>query len=328
MTLPNPTPRSTTPVSPYSRPDVIPIRGNTPPSVPVTRPRVRSVPVERRPWRVLLVPPTPGAPTRAFDVARWQARLVVSGLFLLVLVAAGGVTALLQALDGPDVIATNTELLDTRTRLTAVEDSLAQVRSMLAGAQDEASAEVVAPVIAAKTKPAAKSRPLLSRLRDIVTDGDESGAAPTTGISADGLPVVGLITSQFSAEGRRHPLLHIMRPHKGVDVYAVRGTRITAPAAGRVTFVGRRFALGLLIEIEHADGVKTRYAHCRTAVVKVGQSVVRGTPIGTVGSSGLTTGPHLHYEIMVNDEQVNPVGFKFGQSADSTSGGGAPTQPD
>ena len=285
------------------------------------------MPVHRRPWRVLLVPPTPGAPTRTFDVARWQARLVASLLFVLMLVAGGAVTALLQALDGPDVVATNAELAEARTRLTTVQDSLAQMRSLLADGQDEPTAAGGAR--AARETPVPASRPLLSRLRDIVSDGDESGAVPSAGISADGLPVVGLVTSQFSLEGRRHPLLHITRPHKGVDVYAVRGTHITAPAAGTVTFVGRKFALGLLIEIEHAGGVKTRYAHCRTAVVKVGQSVVRGSWIGTVGSTGLTTGPHLHYEIMVNDEQVNPVGFRFGSVADSAAvpAGVAPLQP-
>lgn len=245
------------------------------------------------------------------------------------LVAAGAVTALLGALDGPDIVATSAAVTKMHARLTAVEDSLVLLRSALADAQDDAG-DSSAVAVASSAKAAPKSRPLLARLRDIVTtDGDEAGAVATSGISADGLPVIGMISSSFSA-GRRHPVLHIIRPHLGVDVSAPRGTRITAPAAGTVTFVGRKFALGLLIEIEHPNGVVTRYAHCRSATVKAGQAVVRGTALGTVGSSGLTTGPHLHYEVMVNGQQVDPVGYRF-VAADTgvapVQGGVAPLQP-
>ncbi|MDB4917531.1 MAG: putative Peptidase [Gemmatimonadetes bacterium] len=324
MTHPSPTPRN----APAPRPDIIPIR-LTPPSVPV-RKRARSVPVEQRPWRVLLVPPTPGAQTRAFDVARWQARLVVIALSALMLVAAGSVTALLEAVDGPDVVATGAELAAMRGRLTVVEDSLTQLRATLTDGQDESSdVTPAAPLAVARVKTVSKPRALLARLRDIVaTDGDEVGASPAgAGISADGLPVVGLISSTFST-GRRHPVLHIIRPHRGIDVSAARGTHITAPAAGKVISAGRRFALGLLVEIEHPNGVITRYAHCRTALVKVGQTVARGTLIGTVGSSGLTTGPHLHYEILVNGEQVDPIGFKFGAATpDSANASGVAPLP-
>ena len=88
---------------------------------------------------------------------------------------------------------------------------------------------------------------------------------------------------------------------------------MSAPAAGRVTYVGRYFALGLTVEIAHSNGVSTRYAHLRSALVTVGQEVPRGAAIATVGSSGLTTGPHLHYEVSVNGRQVNPVRFRLPQ---------------
>ena len=122
MSLSKATPRSVTPIVPtagFSAPmvtGVIPIRGTTPPSPAqavtapdalTRRPRVRSVPVEQRPWRVLLVPPTPGARTRAFDLARWQARLILSAVVVLLLIAAGAVTTVIVALDSPDLLATS-----------------------------------------------------------------------------------------------------------------------------------------------------------------------------------------------------------------------------
>jgi murein DD-endopeptidase MepM/ murein hydrolase activator NlpD len=137
------------------------------------------------------------------------------------------------------------------------------------------------------------------------------------------LPVIGAIASRFS-RARRHPLLHVIRPHLGIDVAARRGTQITAPAPGRVTFVGRKFGFGLVVEIDHGNGVLTRYAHCGTALVGEGARVQRGVPIATVGTSGLSTGPHLHYEVLVNGRQVDPLRYKILQPAADTV---APTTP-
>ena len=138
--------------------------------------------------------------------------------------------------------------------------------------------------------------------------------------------MIGAIMSGFS-NARRHPILHILRPHLGIDIAAVRGTRVAAPAAGRVTYVGRKFAYGLTVEIEHADGITTRYAHLRTALVRAGQPVVRGGAIATVGSSGLTSGPHLHYEVAINGQQVDPLRFRMPQLSDSTSLSASPPAP-
>jgi murein DD-endopeptidase MepM/ murein hydrolase activator NlpD len=137
------------------------------------------------------------------------------------------------------------------------------------------------------------------------------------------LPVIGAIASRFS-RARRHPLLHVIRPHLGIDVAARRGTQITAPAPGRVTFVGRKFGFGLVVEIDHGNRVVTRYAHCGTALVSEGTRVQRGMPIATVGTSGLSTGPHLHYEVLVNGRQVDPLRYKILQPATDTV---APTAP-
>jgi murein DD-endopeptidase MepM/ murein hydrolase activator NlpD len=193
--------------------------------------------------------------------------------------------------------APSAELASLRGRLLAVEDSLSLARAALADAENLVNGP---------------------RRRGLYG----SSVSGLAALSAEGLPVDGPIASGFS-NARRHPLLHIIRPHLGVDITAPRGTRIAAPAAGRVTFVGWKLSLGLSIEIQHADGVMTRYAHCRLALVRVGDRVTRGQMIATVGSSGLTTGPHLHYEVWVRDHPVDPLLFRLARTADTAAVSGA-----
>lgn len=270
-------------------------------------PLPKSIPVEQRPWRILLVPPTPGAQTRALNLSRWQRRLLIGGLTALVVIAVGAVTTLVVGVSSPDLFAPSADLASIRGRLTAVEDSLSQARALLADAEDLAQG----PRSIRSLTPDARRRMLYG-----------VDAPSMAGLSSEGLPVSGTITSDFSSS-RRHPLLGIIRPHLGVDIMAPRGSRISAPAAGRVSFVGYRFSLGLLVEIEHPNGVMTRYAHCRTTLVSVGDRVARGTMIATVGTSGLTTGPHLHYEVWTHGNAVDPLRFRLPQTADSAAESGA-----
>lgn len=122
------------------------------------------------------------------------------------------------------------------------------------------------------------------------------------------MPTEGFLTSHF-AQVRYHPILHYNRPHEGIDITAPYGTPIIAPAAGRVVRVGWEAGYGLAVEIDHGYGVRTRYAHqSRTAVV-VGQTLKRGDRIGYVGSTGLSTGPHLHYEVVIEGRPTDPLKF-------------------
>ena len=125
------------------------------------------------------------------------------------------------------------------------------------------------------------------------------------------MPLAGRITSWFS-RSRLHPILRVWRPHRGIDVAAAAGTRIVAPATATVASVGRRFGFGLVVELVHSGGVVTSYAHCRTALVKRGDRVVMGQAIATVGSTGLATSPHLHFEVLVKGRAVDPVQFLAG----------------
>jgi murein DD-endopeptidase MepM/ murein hydrolase activator NlpD len=121
-------------------------------------------------------------------------------------------------------------------------------------------------------------------------------------------PTRGYVSSVFS-NARWHPSLHVPRPHTGIDIVAPTGTPVVASAHGRVSTVGHQGEYGLMIEIDHGYGTTTRYAHLSRARVRVGQSVQRGDTIGNVGQSGLATGPHLHYEVLINGQAANPRRF-------------------
>lgn len=122
------------------------------------------------------------------------------------------------------------------------------------------------------------------------------------------MPTAGWLTSQFS-RSRKHPILHISRPHEGIDVTAPMGAPIIAPASGVVTKVARETGYGNVLEIDHGNGIVTRYAHCSRIDVRQGQRVTRGQRIAAVGKTGLSTGPHLHYEIHVNGKVVDPLTY-------------------
>src|SRR2546430_15267968 len=102
---------------------------------------------------------------------------------------------------------------------------------------------------------------------------------------------------------RVHPILHLARPHEGIDVTAKAGAEIEAPAAGIVTDVKWEEGYGNMLTLDHGGGVVTRYAHCSTILVARGKRVKRGDVIAKVGSTGLSTGPHLHYEVWRSGER-------------------------
>ncbi|MEM8758957.1 MAG: peptidoglycan DD-metalloendopeptidase family protein [Pseudomonadota bacterium] len=123
------------------------------------------------------------------------------------------------------------------------------------------------------------------------------------------LPVRGgRLTSAFGP--RRDPFhRRKVSMHQGIDIAAPHGTPIFATAEGIVTFVGRQRGYGIVVEIRHAFGFETLYAHLSKARVKLGQRVERGTRVGDMGSTGRSTGNHLHYEVRINSKAVNPMKF-------------------
>lgn len=122
------------------------------------------------------------------------------------------------------------------------------------------------------------------------------------------LPASGLVSSSFS-DNRLHPLLAINRPHHGVDIHAPHGTPIVAAADGRVVFSGWKVGYGNTIEIQHEFGFVTLYAHASVLLVGRGQQVEQGEVVAEIGSTGLVTAPHLHYEVRLNGRPVDPENY-------------------
>ena len=114
---------------------------------------------------------------------------------------------------------------------------------------------------------------------------------------------------------RFHPLLGFSRLHKGIDIGAAWGTPIHAPADGTIAFAGRAGGYGNLIKMSHGSGVQTVYGHLSRFATHGGERVSRGQVIGYTGNSGLSTGPHLHWEVIKNGQAVNPRSFAFSNVA-------------
>lgn len=141
----------------------------------------------------------------------------------------------------------------------------------------------------------------------------DSGAAPAGWLEADGkferrgffaMPVPGRVTSSFGI--RMHPLLGFMRMHKGLDIGAPYGSPIRAAIDGVVQFAGRNAGYGNFVKLAHSGGLASGYGHMSRIAVRPGMRVKRGQVIGYVGSTGLSTGPHLHWEVWRNGLAVNP----------------------
>lgn len=122
------------------------------------------------------------------------------------------------------------------------------------------------------------------------------------------MPTAGWLSSAFSGM-REHPILHISRPHEGIDVTAPMGAPIQSPAGGVVINAGWESGYGNVIEIDHGFGIRTKFAHCSKLLARSGQRVKRNEIIAEVGNTGLATGPHLHYEVHVNGKPVNPLRY-------------------
>lgn len=142
----------------------------------------------------------------------------------------------------------------------------------------------------------------LEALRDMLMDRSiESSLRPT------GMPVNGYISSYFG--GRPDPFSGHSARHTGIDIAAPTGTPVTAVAEGLVTFAGQRNGYGDVVEIDHGNGYMTRYAHNSVLVAQPGQRVRVGDVIAKAGSTGRSTGSHVHFEVWYHDRVVNPLAF-------------------
>jgi murein DD-endopeptidase MepM/ murein hydrolase activator NlpD len=299
-----------------------------------------------RRWTVVFVPED-GAKVRQFQLSRERARLL-GGIALIAVAAASSLATVALVGDrmvptDERLHATNEvlrrELNDMTERLVMLEGSLERLAGkdehyrLIAGLEPLGSDVLMAGIGGpdgdsleashlyrldehAGVRVFSASMQLNSLLRrasvlssswreaESALSGSHARLAATPSIA----PTKGRVSSSFT-HSRLHPILDRARPHLGLDIVAAVGTPVVAPANGRVTYAARRGHYGLLIEIDHGHGTVTRYAHLSRTSVRPGQVVQRGDTMGAVGTSGLSVGPHLHYEVLVNGRHVNPTRY-------------------
>lgn len=130
----------------------------------------------------------------------------------------------------------------------------------------------------------------------------------------ESIPAIRPCLGDFATHGfglRPHPILRITKMHDGIDIITDTGTPVFASGKGIVDFVGRKGGYGVTIEIDHGYGYRTVYAHLSQSIVNQGQQVNRGTLLALSGNSGLSSGPHLHYEVHHNGIKLDPEDFFF-----------------
>jgi len=149
------------------------------------------------------------------------------------------------------------------------------------------------------------AREVEALIRRVRAGGASAGAYSGTSDGRFMRPVNGRLTSPFGY--RIHPILHVRRFHNGIDLAVSYGTPIHAAAAGRVIYAGWRGALGNAVVIDHGSGWSTVYGHCSSFACSAGQVVSRGEVIARIGSTGRSTGPHVHWTVYHNGQAVNPL---------------------
>ena len=290
-----------------------------------------------RRWTVMVVPHGSDSP-RSFSVSERAVRAGVyvgSVLGLMAIIGLGSAVATTGRYISTAVRPTEANAMSSKPRdvaevakrVASLRDTLAAIRKresqirLLAGlpATDSGAPDGAAALAAAADSASSNGSihadvetliqraDLLSARFAAVTDSLEVNAKRFASVPSI-MPTAGWLTSQFS-RARVHPLLHVSRPHEGIDVSAPMGAPIVAPASGTVTKVDRENGYGNVLEIDHGNGIVTRYAHCSRIDVRQGQRVTRGQRIAAVGSTGLSTGPHLHYELHINGKVVDPLTY-------------------
>ncbi|HVM10354.1 MAG TPA: peptidoglycan DD-metalloendopeptidase family protein [Acidimicrobiales bacterium] len=206
------------------------------------------------------------------------------------------------------VTASRAEVAGARERLVAARSEQSEIRRQVAA--EEAEEKKLLDELRSKVKSFEAQIAALKKESDSIAAflrARQTGKAPAAGSGVLGRPVAGPVTSGFGP--RRHPILGTVRTHTGVDFGSASGTPIKAAAAGVVISVGDRGGYGTTVIIDHGGTLATLYAHQSRAAVKDGQTVARGDTVGYVGSTGFSTGPHLHFEVRINGNPVDPLKY-------------------
>jgi len=198
------------------------------------------------------------------------------------------------------------ELNELSTRVEAVEDTSRRLAEKSGVAHEEAASGTGGPALPLDVKSLTALEEKMNRLEKEIQAYE--AVLRKRGYSPSVWPVEGKLQSGFG--GRRNPFGgNSYEFHSGQDIDAPWGAPVLAGANGNVTFIGWQTGYGQLVVIDHGGGLTTRYGHLSHIDVSQGQTVTRGQFIARVGSTGRSTGPHLHYEVRINDEPVNPLQY-------------------
>jgi murein DD-endopeptidase MepM/ murein hydrolase activator NlpD len=260
----------------------------------------------------------------AFETAGSPAELAAARLYLQAV--AGDDTALIDKLDVDhhDTDEVRHQIDAAKAEAETARDAVDQERQRLQGLRDD-QAKVRDQVVTEQKKEQSALATLQanvatwkSQIDDLQAESDaitkflaglqaNQSSLPQSGSHQLHRPVPGAITSPFG--DRLHPILGYTRPHTGVDMHASAGTPIEAAASGTVVMAGWNGGYGNCVIIDHGNGLATLYGHQSRIAVSVGDHVSTGQVIGYVGSTGLATGPHLHFEVRKFGTPVNPVPY-------------------
>ena len=281
-------------------------------------------------FHTVIVVPNARARLRKWRVSNAQITVVLSLLVILSLAAAfftwGYFT---QTVDGTEIERLRQENQELRSVNTSFETDVRQLQEKLADYEDRTMELAIVAGLdpeadggeagvggGASDEPAALDRLAVRAERlDGTLDQVESQLkeqmrwiSSTPAIT----PAKGILTSGFGV--RRDPITHGRAFHAGLDIAAAPGAPVHATADGVVTRAGRNGGLGKAVYLSHGYGVSTRYGHMSKLAVKAGQRVQRGDVIGYVGSTGRSTGYHLHYEVHLDGKAVNPAAYLLDQT--------------
>ncbi|NLG84954.1 MAG: peptidoglycan DD-metalloendopeptidase family protein [Firmicutes bacterium] len=199
------------------------------------------------------------------------------------------------------------EELKERTQAIAVLQARAAMEQRKAAEKVRQTQQEVAKIQADRVRLEQALEELERLSRELGSEIRRRGSGASLGTGRMMWPVSGRVTSGFG--WRRHPVLKTNKFHTGIDIAVPTGTPVYAADTGVVLIAGWRGGYGYLVAIDHGRGLSTFYAHNSTLLVKEGDVVVKGQRIALSGNTGLSTGPHLHFEVRVNGDPVNPMPY-------------------